>query len=245
MGKKWQTIPAAPPLFDADEILYTIPTPCKASDYQGLPMRKIVARIVDGSNLAEFKGGYGNSILTGFARIEGHPVGVVASAAPRLCINGARKAAHFVTICDQRKLPVIFLQDVLGFDVAADSPAGLKEAALLMRAVSCARVPRLTVYAGKAIGPASYAMCGQGMNPDFSFSWPSAQTMIATDEQLSAFPGTEATSKESSAAFGAARLWVDDVVAPAKTREALAQCLDIAQHSLFHSSNTDFGVFRL
>lgn len=207
-------------------------------------MRPLLARVLDHSRLVEFKGSYGKSIVAGFAWIDGHPVGVLGNSNPRLCAQGARKAAQFVSLCAQRRLPIVFFQDVLGFDQRDGEAAMLKEASLLLRAVACAEVPKLAVTVGKAVGPASYAMCGRALSPRFSFMWPTASVLMASDDQLAQLVDAASLRPQSSALFGAARMWFDDVVSPPHTRTMLSHCLDIAQHSAFHTSSLNFGVFR-
>ena len=239
----WQTTVATNPLFDPDELYYASPVPDPESAYAGVPMRQVVARIVDGSSIVEFKRTYGTSILAGFARIEGHPVGVVANTHPMLCAKGSRKAAHFVTLCSQRRVPVVFLQDVMGFDMAAGESATLKEASLLMRAVACASVPKLVATVGRAIGPASYALCGRAMAPTFSFMWPTAKIMIDNELPHLAVPPAK-LEEQSTALYAAARMWVDDIISPPDSRSVLAHCLSLAQLSAFEAPSLSHGVFR-
>lgn len=246
--KRWvDHNPASPTLFDPDELPYIIPLAnlYRDNDYLGLPMRKVVARIVDGSVLQEFKAGFGNTVLAGFGWVCGHPCGIVANTNPLMCADGARKAAHLVTLCDQRQIPVIFIQDVHGLNTYNTGKASvLNETAMLIRAVSNARVPKLTVIAGRAMGPASIAMGSRSLGSTFTFMWPTATTMLATLDEIAAAEGPATVADENSALYAAARLWTDAVIAPADTRTILGHCLDICQYSELKPHEGKFGAFR-
>eukprot|EP00048_Salpingoeca_helianthica_P016090 m.230407 g.230407 ORF g.230407 m.230407 type:complete len:545 (-) comp18000_c0_seq1:26-1660(-) len=246
----WTTAAARAPRYDPRELEYAVaPAAAAGQAYQGVPMRAIIARIADDSNLVEYKHGYGTSIVTGFASIGGHPIGLVANARPLLCRDGARKAANFVSLCAQRNLPTVFLVDVCGFDAPVDDPVMLKSAALLLRAVSCTQTPTITLTVGRAIGPASFAMCGRASQPAFAAMWPSATTCIATPDDLTQRgedpAAISAMEKHAGALYAAARMWTDYVIAPAASRDHLIACLDVAQHSRLRGDLANFGVFRL
>jgi 3-methylcrotonyl-CoA carboxylase beta subunit len=218
------------------------------------PMRRILARILDGSRLVEFKAKFGLSIVAGYAQIHGHPVGVIANHDPRMCAAGARKAAHFVELCSQRRVPIVFFQNVSGFDSSGGSEKdALKESALLMRAVACASVPKLTVVCGESIGAANFAMCGRSQSPRFLYMWPNAKIAMAgeladgdvitmqegaseeegeaaQEEWSTVVRTSNAMASQMSAVYSSARCWDDGVVMPKDTREVLRLSLEAVLH---------------
>ena len=147
-------------------------------------MREVIARIVDGSRLHEFKAEYGTTLVTGFARIHGHPVGIVANNGILFC-ESALKGAHFIELCDQRGVPLVFLQNITGFMVGREYEAGgiAKHGAKMVTAVACARVPKLTVIIGGSFGAGNYSMCGRAYSPRFLFMWPNARISVMGGEQ--------------------------------------------------------------
>src|SRR6185436_15730077 len=142
-------------------------------------VREVIARLVDGSRFAEFKALYGPTLVTGFARLHGHPVGIIANNGV-LFAESALKGAHFIELCDRRKIPLLFLQNISGFMVGREYEAGgiAKHGAKLVTAVACARVPKLTVIVGGSFGAGNYGMCGRAYSPRFLFMWPNARISV-------------------------------------------------------------------
>ena len=154
-------------------------------------VREVIARITDGSRFAEFKAEYGPTLVTGFARIYGHPVGIVANNGI-LFSESALKGAHFIELCDQRQVPLVFLQNITGFMVGRQYEAGgiAKHGAKMVTAVACARVPKLTVVIGGSFGAGNYAMCGRAYSPRFLFMWPNARISVMGGEQAASVLAT-------------------------------------------------------
>jgi len=199
--------------------------------------REIVARLVDGSRFHEFKGEYGTTVVTGFARIHGHPVGIVANQGI-LFSESALKAAHFVELCDQRAIPLLFLQNITGFMVGREYEAGgiAKDGAKLVAAVATARVPKLTVIVGGSFGAGNYGMCGRAYSPRFLWMWPNARISVMGGEQAASVmaevgqPETGAQLREQyerqgSPYYATARLWDDGVIDPLDTRRVVGLAL--------------------
>ncbi|HEX8010068.1 MAG TPA: carboxyl transferase domain-containing protein [Casimicrobiaceae bacterium] len=233
-------------------------------------VREVIARIVDASELDEFKARYGTTLVTGFARLHGYPVGIVANNGV-LYSESALKAAHFVELCSQRRIPLVFLQNVTGFMVGKKYEAGgiARDGAKMVTAVSCTRVPKFTVIIGGSYGAGNYGMCGRAFNPRFLWMWPNARISVMGGEQAATVLATirrdaiEARggtwSAEEEAAFKAplraqyereghpyyasARLWDDGVIDPADTRKVLALALSAALNRPIEP--TRFGVFRM
>ena len=224
--------------------------------------REIIARVVDGSRWHEFKALYAKTIVCGFAHIHGHPVGILANQGV-LFGETARKAAHFVTLCDQRGVPLLFLQNIMGFMVGRDAEAGgiARDGAKMVAAVSCARVPKLTVIVGGSYGAGNYGMCGRAYDPRFLWMWPNARISVMGGEQaatvLSAVASDrgaeqiEALRERTRAQYEAqghpyhatARLWDDGIIDPLDTR-------DVVGHALSVCANAPLGelarpVFRM
>ena len=234
-----------PPLFDAGELHGVIPTDTR----KPYDVREIIARIVDGSEFDEFKARYGTTLVTGFAHIEGMPVGIVANNGI-LFSESAMKGAHFIELCCQRKIPLVFLQNITGFMVGRKYEAeGIaKHGAKMVTAVSTAKVPKFTVIIGGSFGAGNYGMCGRAYSPRFLWMWPNARISVMGGEQAASVlatvrrDGIEAKggtwSAEEEAAFrqpildqyehqghpyyASARLWDDGVIDPADTRRVLA-----------------------
>ncbi|MFG1277737.1 carboxyl transferase domain-containing protein [Xanthobacter autotrophicus] len=254
------------PLYDANDIYGIV----SADPKQPFDVRQIIARIVDGSEFDEFKPLYGQTLVTGFARIFGYPVGIIANNGI-LFSESALKGAHFVELCCQRNIPLVFLQNITGFMVGRKYEAGgiAKDGAKFVTAVSCAAVPKFTVVIGNSFGAGNYGMCGRAFDPRFLWMWPNARISVMGGEQAAGVlgqvkrDGIEARggtwSAEEEEAFKApirtqyevqghpyyssARLWDDGVIDPADTRMVLALALSAALNA--PEQETRFGVFRM
>lgn len=255
-----------PPLYDAEELLGVVPKDPRVP----YDVREVIARVVDASELDEFKQLYGTTLVTGFARIAGYPVGIVANNGV-LFSEAAVKGAHFVQLCAKRKLPLVFLQNITGFMVGRKYEAqGIaKDGAKMVAAVACAAVPKLTLVLGGSFGAGNYAMCGRGYSPRFLFMWPSARISVMGGEQAAQVlstvrrDGLEARGKvvsdDDDAAFkgrireqyeteghpyyASARLWDDGVIDPRSTRAVLSLALSACLNAPI--PETSFGVFRM
>ena len=240
--------PSVPPRLDAAELEQIVPTDLR----RPYDVREVIARIVDDSSFNAFKPDYGATLVTGFARIHGYPVGIIANNGV-LFSESALKGAHFIELCDQRQIPLIFLQNITGFMVGTAAERGgiAKHSAKLVYAVSNARVPKYTVLIGGSYGAGNYGMCGRGFRPRFLFSWPNARiaTMspevaanVVTELRRQSLKGaadeaaiadldrrTRAQFEEQSDPYYAtARLWDDGIIEPAQTRDVLGLCLSLA-----------------
>jgi 3-methylcrotonyl-CoA carboxylase beta subunit len=225
-------------------------------------VREVIARIVDGSRLAEFKAEYGTTLVTGFARLHGHPVGVVANNGI-LFSESALKGAHFIELCDQRGIPLVFLQNISGFMVGREYEAGgiAKHGAKMVTAVATTRVPKLTVIIGGSFGAGNYSMCGRAYSPRFLFMWPNARISVMGGEQAATVlaavrraddPEPEVAFKDRIRAqyehqghpyYSTARLWDDGVIDPADTRMVLGLALSACAGAPLPPSR--FGLFRM
>ncbi|KAK0253195.1 hypothetical protein LTR01_008824 [Friedmanniomyces endolithicus] len=240
------------PLYPATELDGLVGTNLK----QSLPMHEIIARLVDNSAFAEFKPLYGSTLLTGFAHIQGHPVGIIANNGI-LFSESSLKGAHFIQLCCKRNIPLVFLQNISGFMVGKDAERGgiAKNGAKLVTAVACAEVPKFTVLIGSSAGAGNYGMCGRAYSPRFLWSWPTARTSVMGAEQLEAVMKAvgkkvdvglkERIERESLVEFGTARLWDDGVIVPSQTREVLGMGLRAAIGGSVEEKKTEFGVFRM
>jgi 3-methylcrotonyl-CoA carboxylase beta subunit len=216
-------------------------------------VREVIARMVDGSEFQEFKPAYGSTLVCGFAWIHGEPVGIVANNGV-LFSEAAVKGAHFIELCDQRRTPLLFLQNITGFMVGTEAERGgiAKHSAKLVYAVSNARVPRYTVIIGGSYGAGNYGMCGRGFQPRFMFAWPNARiaTMsadvaagVVTDLRRSSVTRGAADEAEiarvdretrtqfeeqSTPYYATARLWDDGIIEPEQTRDVIGLCLALA-----------------
>ncbi|TSE33694.1 carboxyl transferase domain-containing protein [Tepidimonas charontis] len=267
-GKHWpvQRREPRPPRYAAEELYGIIPTDTR----KPFEVREIIARVVDDSELHEFKTRYGTTLVCGFAHIEGIPVGIVANNGI-LFAESAEKGAHFIELCCQRKVPLIFLQNITGFMVGRKvENAGIARAgAKLVTAVACAQVPKFTVIIGGSFGAGNYGMCGRAYSPRFLWMWPNARISVMGGEQAASVLATvkrdaiEAKggtwSAEEEEAFKApiraqyerqghpyyatARLWDDGVIDPVDTRRVLALGLSAALNAPI--PETRFGVFRM
>jgi 3-methylcrotonyl-CoA carboxylase beta subunit len=233
-------------------------------------VREIVARIVDGSDFHEFKALYGTTLVTGFASLHGHPVGVLANNGI-LFSESAQKGAHFIELCSQRGIPLLFLQNITGFMVGKKYEAGgiAKDGAKMVTAVSCTRVPKLTVILGGSFGAGIYGMCGRAFNPRFLWTWPNARISVMGGEQAASVLATvkrdgieakkgawpedeeekfkapirEQYERQGHPYYATARLWDDGVIDPADTRRVLGLALAVARNA--PEEPTRFGVFRM
>ncbi|QQS26331.1 MAG: methylcrotonoyl-CoA carboxylase [Actinomycetota bacterium] len=233
-------------------------------------VREVIARIVDASRFAEFKHDFGSTLVTGFARIWGHPVGIVANNGV-LFSESALKGAHFVELCDQRAIPLLFLQNITGFMVGRDYEAGgiAKHGAKMVTAVACARVPKLTVVIGGSFGAGNYSMCGRAYSPRFLWMWPNARISVMGGEQAASVLATvrreqiEQASGEWTADeeerfkdpirnqyeeqghpyYATARLWDDGIVEPGDTRTVVGLALGAAAGAPLDP--VSYGVFRM
>lgn len=240
------------PLYDPNELDGIVGTNLRRQ----IPVHEVIARIVDGSEFAEFKRDYGSTLITGFARIYGHQVGIVANNGI-LFSESSLKGAHFIELCAQRKIPLLFLQNISGFMVGADAEKGgiAKNGAKLVTAVACADVPKFTVVFGSSAGAGNYGMCGRAYSPRLLFMWPNAKIGVMGSEQLSAVMEAVGRTadpelksridRESEAIFSSARLWDDGVIPPAQTRRVLGLSLAAALGGRVEDVQTRFGVFRM
>jgi 3-methylcrotonyl-CoA carboxylase beta subunit len=270
LGKRKASINNVPyeePLYPAEEIYGILP---KDSTRTPFDVREIISRIVDGSRFHEFKSRFGKTLVCGFASIHGQEVGIIANNGI-LFSESALKGAHFVELCCQRKIPLVFLQNITGFMVGKKYEAeGIaKHGAKLVTAVSNAKVPKFTVIIGGSFGAGNYGMCGRAFQPRFLWMWPNAQIGVMGGEQaanvltrvrqdilekegkslkgkeLEAFraPLLEKYMREASCYYSTARLWDDGIIDPAKTRDVLG--LAIAASLNAPIEETKFGVFRM
>src|SRR3984893_17898750 len=256
----------AEPLYDAQEIYGIVP----ADPREAYDVREILARIVDGSVFDEFKALYGTTLVCGFAHICGYPVGILANNGI-LFSESALKGAHFIALCAQRKIPLVFLQNVTGFMVGQKYEAqGIaKDGAKLVAAVACAGVPKFTIIIGGSFGAGNYGMCGRAFGPRFLWMWPNARISVMGGEQaanvlaqvrrdkleaagqfLSAeeedkfkAPVRERFECQAHPYYASARLWDDGIIDPAETRMVLALSISAARNAPVEA--TQFGVFRM
>ena len=240
------------PLYDSEELAGIVGTNLRKQ----IPMHEVIARIVDGSEFAEFKKDYGTTLLTGFAKIHGYQVGILANNGI-LFSESSLKGAHFIELCCQRNIPLVFLQNISGFMVGADAEKGgiAKNGAKLVTAVACADVPKFTVVVGSSAGAGNYGMCGRAYSPRFLWMWPNSKIGVMGSEQLTAVMETVGKSvdpelrdridKESDATFASARIWDDGVIHPTQTRHVLGLGLKAALGGNVEKAQTKFGVFRM
>ncbi|NMH58731.1 carboxyl transferase domain-containing protein [Alteromonas ponticola] len=258
--------PSCDPLYESSEIYGIVPKDARKT----FDVKEIIARIVDGSEFDEFKPLYGTTLICGFARIFGYPVGIVANNGI-LFGESALKGAHFIELCATRKIPLVFLQNITGFMVGKQYEAGgiAKHGAKMVTAVACAQVPKLTVLIGGSFGAGNYGMCGRAYDPRFLFMWPNARISVMGGEQAAGVLAQvkrdqkarvdESWSEEEEKAFkqpiidtyesqghpyyASARLWDDGVIDPADTRMVLGLSLSAALNKPIE--DTRFGVFRM
>ena len=258
--------PAQPPAYDPAELDGIVPE----SPMTQYDVREIIARVVDGSEFDEFKALYAITLITGFAHIEGLPVAILANNGI-LYSESAQKATHFIELACQRRIPLLFLQNITGFMVGRDVEAGgiARNGAKMVTAVACANVPKITIVIGGSYGAGNYAMCGRSFDPSFLFTWPNAQLAIMGGEQAASVLATvrrtnlEAAGKSWSAEeeaefkrpilaqyaaeehsyFGTARIWDDGIITPQETRRVIGLALATALNNPIE--DTRFGVFRM
>ncbi len=254
------------PAFATDELDGIVPVDLKKQ----YDVREVIARLVDGSELDEFKQLYGTTLVTGFAHIHGIPVGILGNNGI-LYSESALKAAHFIELCSQRRIPLLFLQNIVGFMVGRDYEAGgiAKDGAKMVTAVACAQVPKITLIVGGSYGAGNYGMCGRAYGPRFLFTWPNARISVMGGEQAASVlaavkrdnieadggkwseveeeefkqPIREQYDAEGNPYYATARLWDDGIIAPSETRRVLALAFSAALNAPI--SETRFGVFRM
>jgi 3-methylcrotonyl-CoA carboxylase beta subunit len=254
------------PKYDVSDLDGIVPADLKKQ----YDVREVIARLVDGSEFDEFKALYGTTLVTGFAHIHGIPVGSLGNNGI-LFSQSALKAAHFIELCCQRRVPLLFLQNIVGFIVGRDYEAGgiAKDGAKMVTAVACSQVPKITVVIGGSYGAGNYGMCGRAYGPRFLFTWPNARISVMGGEQAASVLATvrrdniEASGKawsqveeeefkqpireqyeaEGNPYYATARLWDDGIIAPAETRRTLALCFSVALNAPI--PETKFGVFRM
>ena len=265
-----RTTPAAdfePPLYPAAELYGIVPTDTRFP----YDVHEVIARLVDASKLHEFKPHYGKTLVTGFARIEGYPLGIIANNGI-LFSESALKGTHFIQLCEQRGIPLVFLQNITGFMVGARYEQGgiARDGAKMVTAVACATVPKLTVIIGGSFGAGNYAMCGRAYGARFLWTWPNARISVMGGEQAAAvlasvrrdaleargktWPTTDETTfkteireqyeRQGNPYYATARLWDDGIIDPADTRRVLASALAVADYAPDAASRR-YGVLRM
>jgi 3-methylcrotonyl-CoA carboxylase beta subunit len=258
--------PTEEPLYPTEDIYGVIPADAR----QPYDVHEVIARVVDGSEFDEFKALFGETLVCGFARIHGYPVGIVANNGI-LFSESAVKGAHFVELCAQRKIPLVFLQNITGFMVGKQYESGgiARHGAKMVHAVACAAVPKFTVLIGGSFGAGNYAMCGRAYDPRFMFMWPNARISVMGGEQAAGVLATvkqdqlarsgehmteadeaafkqpiiERYEKQGHPYYASARLWDDGVIDPADTRMVLGLSISAALNAPVEESS--FGVFRM
>jgi 3-methylcrotonyl-CoA carboxylase beta subunit len=267
--RKAVEIPLAPPrepAFATEELDGIVPVDLKKQ----YDVREVVARLVDASEFDEFKQLYGTTLVAGFAHIHGIPVGILGNNGI-LYSESALKAAHFIELCCQRRIPLLFLQNIVGFMVGRDYEAGgiAKDGAKMVTAVACAQVPKITLIIGGSYGAGNYGMCGRAYGPRFLFTWPNARISVMGGEQAASVLATvrrdnieadggkwseveeeefkqpirEQYDAEGNPYYATARLWDDGIIAPAETRRVLGLAFSAALNAPI--PETKFGVFRM
>jgi len=265
--------PSPPPPFEPEPPAVdpaTLPAVLPRDTRTPSDAREILARLLDGSRFHEFKENYGTTLVTGFGRIHGYPVGVVANNGI-LFSESALKGAHFVELCGQRGVPLLFLQNITGFMVGRRAESGgiARDGAKMVQAVATVPVPKITVIVGASYGAGNYAMCGRGYGPRFLFTWPNARISVMGGEQAAMVllqvkqealaargkamspaeqeefqrPILEKYEKEGVPWYGTARLWDDGVLDPVRTRDALGLCLAVAMRN--PGGEPRWPVFRM
>lgn len=254
------------PIYNPAEIYGVIPQSLRTP----MDMKEIIARIVDGSEFEEFKALYGTTLICGFAHIYGYPVGIVANNGI-LFNESAQKGTHFIELCNQRKIPLIFFQNITGFMVGKRYEASgiAKDGAKMVMAVSCAQVPKLTVIMGGSFGAGNYGMCGRAFNPRFLWMWPNARISVMGGEQAAQVLAQVKKAKQEKDGqswpkeeeqkfiekivsqyehqghpfYSSARIWDDGVITPRQTRDTLGLALAACLNAPI--SDTHYGVFRI
>ncbi|MDT7550757.1 MAG: 3-methylcrotonyl-CoA carboxylase beta subunit [Actinomycetota bacterium] len=252
----WQRKAVEEPAFDAEELLQILP----ADPRTPYDVREVIARLVDGSRFLEFKKEYGPTLVTGTAHVYGHPVGIIANNGV-LFGESALKGAHFIELCDQRSVPLLFLQNITGFMVGREYEAGgiAKQGAKMVTAVATARVPKLTVVIGGSFGAGNYSMCGRAYSPRFLWMWPNARISVMGGEQAAqvlaavARHGTDVAAlqaevlrqyeEQGNPYYSTARLWDDGIIDPRDTRMLVGLALSAAANAPLEPVR--YGVFRM
>ncbi|TQO24088.1 carboxyl transferase domain-containing protein [Paramicrobacterium agarici] len=262
----WAIGASSEPAVDPESMYDVIP----GDLHESYDVREVIARLVDGSEFHEFKREYGETLVTGFSSIHGHPVGIVANNGV-LFSESALKGAHFIELCDQRGIPLLFLQNISGFMVGREYEAGgiAKHGAKMVTAVATTRVPKLTVVIGGSFGAGNYSMCGRAYSPRFLWMWPAARISVmggqqasevlatvkrdgmaaqglewsADDEAAFRAPIREQYEKQGNPYYSTARLWDDGIIDPAQTRTVLGLALDVCARTPL--DDTGFGLFRM
>ncbi len=257
---------AIDPIYDLEEIYGVVNT----NPREPFDVREVIARVVDGSKFSEFKQLYGQTLVCGFSRIYGYPVGIIANNGI-LFSESAVKGAHFIQICAKRKIPLIFLQNITGFMVGKKYESGgiAKDGAKLVTAVACAKVPKFTVIIGGSFGAGNYSMCGRSYSPRMLWMWPNARISVMGGEQAASVLATvkqdnyrkkgkkwskqaenkfrktivDRYEKEGHPYYASARLWDDGIIDPVDTRTVLGLAISASLNSPIEE--TDFGVFRM
>jgi len=255
-----------PPLYPSEELYGVVETDSRIP----YDCREIIARLVDGSQFDEFKPLYGATLITGFAHLHGFPVGILGNNGI-LFSESAKKGAHFIELCAQRCIPLLFLQNITGFMVGKSAESGgiAKDGAKLVTAVATAKVPKFTIVVGGSYGAGNYGMCGRAYSPRFMFMWPNARISVMGGEQAASVlatvkrDGVEAKGKDwplaeeeafkkkirddydvqGSPYYSSARLWDDGIIDPAQTRDVLGLCLSASLNAPIEE--TRFGLFRM
>ncbi len=247
--QKLDILPVAEPLHPTEELYGFLPTDLK----KPIIAHAIIERLVDGSEFQEFKANYGKSLVTGFARIWGFPVGILANNS-FLTSESSLKGAHFIQLCVQRKIPLLFLQNITGFVVGKKYEHGgiARDGAKLINAVANASVPKFTIVIGGSFGAGNYAMAGRAYDPHFLFMWPHSRISVMGGEQASGVLKTIGSDsgdllkqfdEESSAYYSSSRLWDDGIIDPADTRKVLAMAISVSLNRPFGEPR--YGVFRM
>ena len=254
------------PLYPAEELYGVIPSDTR----KPFDVREVIARLVDGSRFDEFKARYGTTLVTGFAHLNGCPIGIVANNGI-LFSESALKGAHFVELCAKRGIPLLFLQNITGFMVGRKYENGgiARDGAKMVMAVACAKVPKFTVVIGGSFGAGNYGMCGRAYSPRFLWMWPNARISVMGGEQAASVlarvkrdgieakggswpqdeedafksPIREQFEQQGHPFYASARLWDDGIIDPAKTRDVLALALSASLNAPVES--TEFGIFRM
>ncbi|MBD0862296.1 methylcrotonoyl-CoA carboxylase [Gordonia sp. zg691] len=263
---QWETIPSREPLRPQSDIYDVVPTDPRTP----YDVRSVIEIICDAGEYTEFKANYGTTLVTAFAHIHGHPVGIIANNGV-LFSESALKGAHFIELCDQRRIPLLFLQNITGFMVGKAYEQGgiAKNGAKMVNAVACARVPKFTVMVGGSFGAGNYSMCGRAYSPRFLWMWPNARISVmggpqaadtlgtvrrnqlersggewsAEDEESFKAPIREQFERQSDAYYSTARLWDDGIIDPAQTRTLLGLALETARYAPL--ADPRYGVFRM
>jgi acetyl-CoA carboxylase carboxyltransferase component len=246
----WDVAESEEPIVDPSELYGLIP-----EDYrQSFDAREVIARIVDGSRFHEFKELYGETLVCGFARIEGFPVGILANNGV-LFAESSQKGAHFIELACERKVPLVFLQNITGFMVGTEYEAGgiARDGAKLVMAVACAEVPKFTVVIGGSFGAGNYGMAGRAYSPRQLWMWPNARISVMGGEQAATVltmvgdaDPDEIRAKyehEGNPYYSTARLWDDGIIDPLDTRRVLALGISAALNAPIRE--TKFGIFRM